>query len=280
MTARQIRVRLDRGSLRRLHRGVYTVGAATLRHESRLFAALLGGPPDAVVSHGSAAPLWGMLPPSGGPVHLTTASGWHDSDGLVVHRSTSHAATATQRSGIPCTSMPRTLVDVAGWSGPIAAERAWSTLGSRRALRPRSIERELRRHRGRSGVPIVRALLERHRLTVTGHTRSRLEAAALEMCAAQDLAPPRVNSLVRVDDTVYEADLLWDEPRVIVELDDWTTHGHADGFRADRGRDLDTGLAGWQTVRLLWEDVTTDSERTARRLERLFAGRLRERGAR
>jgi hypothetical protein len=280
VTGNQVDGRIRRGLLVPIHRGVFAITASPLRYEGRLVAALLAGPVGAVVSHRSAAALRGMLPPSPGPVHMTSSGPQHLRSGLVVHRSASHVESSTVVNGLPCTTMPRTLVDVAGTHGPVVAERCWTTLAGRRALHPRAIEDEVRRFGRRPGTAVVRDLLERYRVTITGHTRSSLEEAALAMCSAHGLPRPSVNALVQVEDRpgFYEADLLWEEPRVIVELDDWNTHGHPDAFRDNRARDFDLDLVGWRSLRLLRQDVTVDASRTADRLRRLFARRLRELG--
>lgn len=273
MSGRRIDGRLARGALRVVHRGVFATGAAPLSLEGQLWAAVLSVPDGSVVSHRSAAVLHGMLAPSSGPVHVTTALPARGRRGLVLHHSTSLHGVSTTRNGVPCTSVPRTLVDLAASDGTVAAERAWSTMASRRALRPTAIEDELRRHRARPGAPTVRRLLERHRAVLTGRTRSELERAALRMCARFELPRPESNALVEVDGAVYEADLLWRSSALIAELDDWGTHGHAGAFRSDRARDFDLALTGHTTVRLIWDDLTVDGARTAARLHRLLERR-------
>lgn len=278
VTRHQIDERIARGVLEPVHRGVYAIGGAPRTLEGTLFAAVLAGPPDAVVSHRSAAELRGLLPASRGQAHLTVGRTFHGPHDLTIHRSTSHVRAATVVDGIPCTSVPRTMVDVAASEGPLAARRVWTTLAGRRALDPRAIEAELRRGARRPGVRSVRTMLERHREAVSGVTRSGLEDAALAMCAEHGLPMPRVNALVETEDDTYEADLLWDAPRVVVELDDWGTHGYAEAFGVDRARDFDLDLTRWRTVRLLRRDVTVDAARTAERLRRFFTLRLAELG--
>ena len=56
-----IAVRLRRGSLHRVHRGVYAVGHASLTLQARLMAAVLACGPHAVLSHRSAAAHWGFM---------------------------------------------------------------------------------------------------------------------------------------------------------------------------------------------------------------------------
>src|SRR3954451_4868136 len=52
--------RLRRGRLHRIHRGVYAVGHRILTQDGWRMAAVLTAGPDAVLSHYSAADLWGL----------------------------------------------------------------------------------------------------------------------------------------------------------------------------------------------------------------------------
>ncbi|MCK9248443.1 MAG: type IV toxin-antitoxin system AbiEi family antitoxin domain-containing protein [Solirubrobacteraceae bacterium] len=269
--------RVARGALIPLHRGVYVLGAARLRHRSRLIAATLCCPDGAVVSDRSAGELWALLPDRRGPVHVTFRHAVSPRPGIATHRSTSLAEATTVRDGIACTTLPRTLVDLADDVGGEAAGRAWSTLAGRRELQPAAVDRELRRHPTRPGSAVIARLLDGHRRIVTGHTRSQLENAAVAMCVRAGLPLPRVNTLIDTASGMREADLVWDDVRLVAEIDCWGTHGHAVAFRDDRRRDFDLDLEGWATVRLLPEDVIDDADRTAARISRL---RDRRAGAR
>src|SRR4051794_29284397 len=55
----------------RVERGVYALGHAELRREGRLLGVVLGRGDGAVLSHRSAAALWGIRPWSGTFVELT-----------------------------------------------------------------------------------------------------------------------------------------------------------------------------------------------------------------
>lgn len=268
MTRHQIGGRVSRGLLLPIHRTVFALGVRRSTLEARAMAGVLACGAGAVASHGTAAALHGMLNARGGPVHVTTPPPTRRLPDVSSHVSRSGGARSTTVAGVPCTGPPRTVVDLASADGTAAASRASSTLAGRRALRPRAVERELRAFPHRRGTAAVLALLEEHRVAVTGRTRSQLEEAALRLCAHHRLPTPSVNQLVELPEGTYEADLLWAEARLIVELDGWATHGHTDGFRKDRRRDFDFELAGWSTVRLLWSDVTADAEATADRLRR------------
>ena len=111
----RIAERASAGRLHRIHRGVYAVGHPRLSNEGRWMAAVLACGPGAVLSHHSAAALWGIhrrrrddaSPP---PVHVTVPStaGKSPRNGIVLHRSsTLIAGVRTRRHGIPVTTPER-----------------------------------------------------------------------------------------------------------------------------------------------------------------------------
>lgn len=274
LSRHQIAGRVARGLLLPVHRTVFALGVRPATPEALAMAAVLACGEGAMASHATAAALHGMLPWRRGPMHVTTPPPTRRIPGVAVHVTRSGRAVATWRSRVPCTTDARTLIDVAGSDGPAATRRAWGALAGRRRLRPRAVEHELRLHAGRRGTALVRHLLERHRLAVTGHTKSELEAAALQLCVDHDLPAPAINRLVVLDDGTYEADMLWAEARLVVELDGWSTHRSPEQFEDDRHRDFDLELAGWSSVRLTWAAVTERAGLTAERLRRrLVMGR-------
>src|SRR4051794_34073891 len=60
------------GRLHRVHRGVYAVGHSHLTEQGRCLAAVLACGPGAVLSHDSAAWLWGISKRSPAPFAVTT----------------------------------------------------------------------------------------------------------------------------------------------------------------------------------------------------------------
>lgn len=236
-------------------------------------AVLAAGPyAAALLSHGSAAALHGLLPwRDRSAVEITTGESRKSRPGLRVHRSRVLDGAATVRDGIPCTTVARTLVDVAGVGNAAAFERAWSTAASRRELRSSAVERELRAAPGRPGAALVRAALAKDLGYLAQRSRSGLERDMLLLCRDFDLPRPQANRLLQIGDRMIEADLLWAEPRLIVEVDGDAFHGHAAGRRSDRARDLTLQLAGWRTIRLGRAELTFEREATAERLRAALA---------
>jgi very-short-patch-repair endonuclease len=70
LSPRAIRHRLGNGRLHRLHRGVYAVGRPEVGRRGLWLAAVLACGPEALLSHGSAAVLWGIQKPVAGPIEV------------------------------------------------------------------------------------------------------------------------------------------------------------------------------------------------------------------
>jgi very-short-patch-repair endonuclease len=240
--------RIEAGRLHRLHRGVYAVGHTRLTFEARCMAAVLALGDTAAVSHRSAAALWGFLPPTDGPIHVTVPSdnGRDRRPGVAVHRSHSLiAAATTRRNGIAVTKPARTLRDL----HRVVAQPVY-----RRAVR----------------VALDRALISSSDLKADDElSRSELERIFLSLCRRHRLPPPEVN--VRVDR--HEADFLWRGQRVIVETDSWRHHGHRAAFESDRARDTFLQSLGFRVLRFTWRQVLETPETVVRSL-RPFVGQL------
>jgi predicted transcriptional regulator of viral defense system len=116
LSATMVRDRIERGLLRRLHRGVYAVGHRRLTTNGHALAAVLAIGPGAVLSHRDAARLHDLRPGNHRQTDVTTTRrGCQSTDSIRVHRTTVLTpADVTTVNGIPVTSVARTLVDLAG----------------------------------------------------------------------------------------------------------------------------------------------------------------------
>jgi len=197
--------------LHRLRRGVYAVGHPNVGFEGRCMAAVLAAGEGAAASHRSAAALWGMLRPHGGPIEVTVAGdgGREKRRGIRIHRSaTLHAGVTSRRDGIPVTDPSRTLRDLRG-----TIPQPVFSAAVRRAL-------DLR-------------LIRSTNLSEPQLTRSELERRLLALCRRHRLPPPEVNATVGG----REVDFLWPDRRLIVETDGCRHHGHRAAFESDRAKD-------------------------------------------
>lgn len=274
-----IQARCRRGWLRRIHRGVYAVGHSDISQHGRWLAAVLaGGGADAptpalstrphsahrtVLSHWSAAALHGLLARDRGIPEITSTSSRHERPGIRVHRSRTLESSVATRDGIPCTTVGRTLIDIAGTGNEQAAQRTWSMASSRGLIRRSELERELRAGPNRPGTAFVRRAYAEDFGYLEQRTRSELEREALRFCRDFGIPRPHANRLVHVGAERVEADLLWPQARLIVEIDGDATHSHPAARRADRSRDARLQLAGWRTIRIGQAELVQRPRQTA-----------------
>ena len=101
--SKAITIRVRKGQLNRVHRGVYAVGHRGLGLHGRFMAAVLACGEGAVLSHGSAAVLWGLLRPLEGPIHISvpTGAGLRSRHGIRLHRCPALKSTALALSTPP-----------------------------------------------------------------------------------------------------------------------------------------------------------------------------------
>jgi len=106
-----IRYRARKGRLIAIYTGVYAVGHVPTSAPDRAYAALLACGPDAVLSHGSAASLWGIHRRWRTPFEVTTPT-VRRRPGIRTHRAKLHRRDIRRHDGITVTSPARTILDV------------------------------------------------------------------------------------------------------------------------------------------------------------------------
>ena len=263
-----IRHRLDRGRLQLMHRGVYAVGRPAVGAHAAFIAAVFACGPRALLSHRSAAELWGLWRGSGSRIDVTVAgSTRHDRGRLVIHRARAlHPEDRALVDNIPVTSLARTMLDFAAVAPrQRQVERALEEAERRQLFDLWAVERVLGRCRGHHGAGPLRAAIAEAAHSVPW-TRSELEHQFLRFCRERGLPQPAVNQWVEK----YEVDALWEEAKVIVELDSWTHHGPRPAFESDRKRDIKLHLARYRPIRVTQRRI----EREADELEQEIRGLL------
>ena len=230
--------------LHRVHRGVYVVGQRRLTWHGWCMAAVLASYPS-VVSHLPAAWIWGLLGSRPETIHITCRSPRPRKRLFVVHTADLAPADLARRDGIPVTSLPRTILDVAVTSRPRTVRRHLQLADDLKVFDLREMEDLLGRTKGHRGQAKVRAALELYdELPV--FTRSGLEERFLEVVREAGLPEPAMNSFV----AGFEIDAYWADHRFGVELDVYETHGSRLSFEEDRERDDELLLAGIETTRV------------------------------
>lgn len=247
--------RLQAGRLHRIHPGVYAVGHRVLSQRARWKGAVLFCGPDAVLSHGSAAALWGIRDGRGTQIHITSPSKSRSRGLIRRHFSLLPGDAMTEHDGIPVTTVPRTIFDLAATEPPHVAEAALRQSEYLRLHDRLSLPHLLERYPGRAGSRAVKECLARRRET-SGRSRSWLEEVFLPFLDRHRLPrPQRLNAGIEAGGRRFEVDCFWPALNAIVELDGFAAHGTRTAFRDDRFRDRKLRRAGYGFIRLAPEQV-------------------------
>jgi hypothetical protein len=254
LSEKMIKTRVAHGGFNRLHRGVYAVGHRALTVESTWMAGVLAHGRHAALSHRSAGQMWGICPRGEIAPEVTVPGSQKTKARIVAHRGTLLRDEVVWVRGIPVTSVPRTMLDLASTRPEREVERAWNEMEVRRHRHCLSVPDLLERHPGRKGSLVLARLAKRKELPV-GITRNDLEEAFLALIDRFGLPRPRMNAHLAVRDRFYEIDCLWEEPRVAIELDGGAAHKTAKAFHDDRERDRILTAERFTTARITWHHI-------------------------
>ncbi len=271
--------RLATGRLHRLHRGVYLVGHAVAPANAREVAALLAcqgsalgrSVPAAVLSHRSAAALWGLSASPADGVDVTVVG--RDCGRRVGIRDYRVLGLADAdwgiRDGLPVTAPARTLLDLASVVDERTLERAVNEALVQRVATDADLRSTLARSQGRPGVPALRRLLDRGEGPAL--TRSEAEERMRQLLKKGRLPLPATNVKI----ARYEVDMLWRSQRLVVEIDGYAFHSSRGAFERDRARDSDLQALGFRVVRVTWRQIVEEPEALLVRLAQLLGSAAR-----
>lgn len=232
-------------------------------------AAVLACGAGAVLSHRSAAALWRVRGTRRGSIEVTTGRKSRPRSGIERHFAVLPADEVRVERGIPVTSLPRTLFDLAAVGSVDEVERALRQSEYLRLHDRLSLPHLLERYPGRRGSRCVRACLAR-RAEAPGRTRSWLEERFLPFLDRHRLPRPQLNAWIEAGERSYEVDCLWPGTRTIVELDGFAAHGTRVSFREDRARDRRLRVAGYAVTRIAPEQLEHEPDALADDLARLL----------
>jgi very-short-patch-repair endonuclease len=224
---------LRSGRLHRLHRGVYSTQAPELAAEDALLiAALLAAGDGAVLSHGTAAWRWHLIPAPPATIELAVPRNRKAPPGLTLHESQLRPDDLTHNARLPTTSVARTLLDLAARYQHDALLRALAEAEFHHDLRPADIRRTFRR--GHPGSANLRCALDEH-APGHGEVKSDLERRFRKLLLRRRIDLPLRNQRLGP----WTVDCLWPDRRVVVELDG---RQHARPHQSDRDDDRDLWL--------------------------------------
>jgi very-short-patch-repair endonuclease len=242
--------RLVKGRLHRIERGIYAVGRPELTQHGRWMAAVLSCGSGAVLSHRSAAALWGLRLERGDDIKVSVPfTSPRRRPGVRVHRRPQLRATdLTTRDGIPVTKPVRMLIDLAALPDRAGLERAINEADRLGLTDPEALLAALDDYPGQRGVGPLRSMLGERSFRLTD---SELERRFLSLVEATGLRMPV--SGIRLNG--FKVDFFWPDLGLVVETDGLTYHRTPAQQTRDRLRDQAHTVAGLTNLRFTHAQV-------------------------
>jgi very-short-patch-repair endonuclease len=235
----------------------------------RWMAAVLSCGEDALLSHRSAAALWGILRPFRGvDVEVVVPHGRRRGRlGIAVRQRGVTASARRVVDGIPVTDVVTTLVDLATCVGDALLLRAINQADHFDLIDAHELRSALDSLPRRSGLVRLRALLDEQG---GGAADTLLELRFVRLVRAAGLPAPELQT--KVDG--WRVDFHWPDLGLIVETDGPRDHRTPGQQSRDRERDQDHAAAGLTTVRFTEAQVRHEPDRVRATLEAVIT-RLR-----
>jgi hypothetical protein len=242
-------VRVRRGWLTLVARGVYAVGLPQCSPQAAWSTALLRVGPDAALNLAAAGAHWRIRRSDAALIDIATPRRKRPIEGIRLHRIALPADELTTFEGLRVTTVSRTIFDLA--SVLTDARLEWAIAEADKAERDftPSLQTLLERYAGRRGTARLRRVVARIATHGPRMLRSEVEADFLDLVL--DLDPPaETNAWVQAGERSYECDALWRHAWLIVELD--SCQHHSDWAAQERDREKDRALVrhGWTVIRV------------------------------
>jgi very-short-patch-repair endonuclease len=261
-----IRWRVKSGRLHPVRRGVYAVGRPELSPHGRWMAALLACGPGAVLSHGSAAALWGFGTEPRDLIEISLPPGGRARQpGIRAHRRVAlRPDEVTEHEGVAVTAPVRTLIDQATQLTPARLERAVNEADKLERVRADVLYAALDDHSGEPGVGSLRRLLDPLHFRLSD---SELEQAMRPVAKSAGLPTPET----KVWANEFEVDFFWPELGIVVEADGLRYHRTASQQRRGLERDQAHIAAGLWPLRFSHWQISREPGHVRRVLRRVAA---------
>lgn len=230
------------------HYGVYSVGHSPRTHEELWWAAVLACGDGAAASHRTSAAAHALMRPHR-RIHVTTPAK-RSRPGIANHQADTDIVYV---DGLPCTTVARTLVDLAGCVPFGVLESAVRQAQVRGVLEVEAIGLVLLTCPRARGIRRLRAILDDP--VALAPTRSGPERVALRALLAAGHDRPVIGG--PVPGTRETVDFHWPKLRLVLEIDG-PTHLTSVQRARDTRRDATLRRLGWRVVRVP-DDRAADS---------------------
>ena len=258
---REIGRRVRNGALIRVHRGVYRVGHDAPSLEADYLGAVLACGDGAMLCGPPAAYYAGVIR-GRPPAAEVLAPGEREVIGVVTHRSRRSSERPWVRNGIPMTSVPRILVDLAPLLSLDDLARACHEAGVRYKVTPRHVKAVLARLPSTKGAGRLRDII----LGDAPVVLSKLESGFLALLRRKGFPVPQTNKVA----TGRRVDCRWPAHHLTVELDSYRFHNSRHAWEQDRRREREAYARGDQHRRYTYGDVFEHHEQMLAELRKLL----------
>ena len=251
--------RLRSGSLASRYPGVYAIAPERIDPPALAVAAVLACGPQAVLSHASAAYLWGLIRYWEPLPEVTLTKGDRRPRGILTHRCPAlKRRDVTRQRDVPITSPERTVLDMTPRLTTKQRTRMVNDARLSGYVHLATLSDVLARNPFHPGTKLLRPLAE----DPSNPTRSGFEDDFRVFAARHDLPTPLINTYVNG----YEVDAYFPDHKLIVELDSREYHSDEEAFEDDRERDAEQLKHGVRTVRITTARFTDTPVAEAARL--------------
>jgi hypothetical protein len=247
MSSAAIQRRVAKGLLIRVHRGVYRVGHTAPSTEATYMAAVLAAGESALLRGRAAAHLMGLLTGAPPPPEVIASTNRRIEGVRTERASRADRRDATSHRGIPCTTIARTIVDLAAVLDEDALARVCHTAGVIYRTQPEDVEAVLARRPTAKGAADLRRILRGD----TKLTLSKLERRFLQILDEHDLELPETNKR----HGGRFVDCRWPDRKLTVELDSYRYHSSRHAWEQDRKREREARARGDDFRRYTYGDV-------------------------
>ncbi|HEX6458015.1 MAG TPA: type IV toxin-antitoxin system AbiEi family antitoxin domain-containing protein [Thermoleophilaceae bacterium] len=262
-----IRYWLASGRLHCYYRGVYLLGHEAITAKGRMLAPVLAYGHEAVLGYRSAGHWRGFYRTARPDIDVVVPGRTKAKQpGIDLHLVRSlDPRDVTEHEGIPITTVPRTLLDLAEVLNPRQLKRAAEEADRMRLVDWAEVQELLERSPGRHGLKPLGSLLAD--FDYEPLSRSEFEALFYDFCMDHGLPRPTMNAPI----LGYTVDAHWPGTNVIVELDSREFHLNAKAFEDDRKRDGDLLVAGYRVLRVTYRQLMREPKQLADRITKLLA---------
>ena len=267
--ATAIAVRVRRGNLHPVFRGVYAVGHRALTQNGLFIGAVLACGDGTVLSHHACAAYHSMLAWDARDVDvIVPRSAGRAIDGIRAHRSRLDPRDVWIRFNIRVTSPARTILDLAATQPFKPLRRLVRQAQAERTVNVRQLLEVVHRYPRHRGAARLRAVVA----DGPTPTKSDLEDLALDLLDHAAVPRPEVNAKLTLDGRPISPDLLWPGPRLAVELDSRRWHHDPLTRQDDADKQAILEAHGYRVLRITWRQIVDHPQQTLRRVRAARGG--------